>query len=466
MVKVQLPVCKTEEYRISDFGAVPGGVVSCTKAIQKAIDQAAEKGGGRIIVPGGIWLTGAIQLRTGIELHLEKNSILLFDKNPEEYPLGVTQYEGIPRIRARSPLSAENETDIAVTGQGIIDGNGHLWRMAKEFKFPRRDFLQMTKKSPATIYMTEEGALWFPTESAYEGFRKGEIMPREDKVKEDLKEAAPYYDYYRPVMVSFVNCQRVLIEGVTIQNSPAWNVHPLFCQDVTIRNAKIRNESWAQNGDGLDLESCSRAEIANVEFDVGDDAICIKSGKNREARRIKRPTESVYIHDCTVFRGHGGFSVGSEMSRGVRNILVERCSFIGTDTGIRFKSALGRGGVVENIWIRDIQMIRIRDEAVIMTMGYVLNQPGNQEKGEGIYLDSDDIPEFRNIHLERIRCLGAGCAVSIEGIEEKDNIHDIDFRDVYIEAEKSGSVKNAVSIQWNNVRIQCVNESKVSGGRK
>lgn len=460
MKKAKLPVRYSQDYKISEFGAIPGGRTSCTKAIQEAVDSAYRGGGGRVVIPEGIWLTGAICLKSRVELHLKKNCILLFDKNSEEYPLGVTQYEGIARIRARSPLYAENEQDIAITGEGIIDGNGHLWRIAKEFKFPRKDFVEMTQKSPDTLFMTKEGAVWFPTKSAYEGFCRGEILPTEGEEQKELEAAAPYYDYYRPVMVSFVHCQRILIEGVILQNSPAWNVHPLFCQDVTIRNATIRNDPWAQNGDGLDLESCSRVEVANVTFDVGDDAICIKSGKNREARKIKVPAEEIHIHDCTVFRGHGGFTIGSEMSRGVRNVLVERCNFIGTDTGIRLKSALGRGGVVEDIWIRDIQMLRIRDEAIVMSMKYVLDQPGKKTEGEDCCIDSDDIPEFRKIHLNRICCLGAKQAVKIEGIQGESKIHDIDFQDVYLEAEKEGTVEGASGIQWNNTKICCYEKTK------
>ena len=146
----------------------------------------------------------------------------------------------------------------------------------------------------------------------------------------------------------------MLIQGVTLKNSPAWNIHPLYCRNFTLEDAIVKNKFSAQNGDGIDLESCQNCEISRTIFEVGDDGICIKSGKNREARQKKIPTKNVWIHDCKVYDAHGGFVVGSEMSRGVENILVENCVFIGTDIGIRFKSALGRGGIVQNITIKNI----------------------------------------------------------------------------------------------------------------
>lgn len=455
----QLPRIREAVYQIQQFGAVPGGRESVRAAIQEAIDAAHSQGGGHVVIPAGIWLTGPLELKSGVDLHLEQNSVLLFRKEKEEYPLIVTQYEGRERLRARSPLWAKNAEDISVTGEGILDGNGHLWRMAKEFKFTRREWRRMTRKCPDTLFMTKEGAVWFPTQSSYKGFLEGEVelgayskKEQSEERNQAIRQAENYYDFYRPVLVSLVRCRRILIEGVTIQNSPAWNVHPLFCEDVTIRNARIRNEPSAQNGDGLDVESCRRVEIADVEFDVGDDAICMKAGKNAEARKIDFPTEDVYIHDCIVLHGHGGFTIGSEMSRSVRNICVERCTFIGTDTGIRLKSALGRGGIVENILIRDINMLRIRQEAVIITMAYVLSQIQSRFVGEGICQSQEDVPEICRIRMERICCLGAGCGIRLEGLEQK-KLHHIEFQDVYIEAEMPGANRNAEELSFRNCWI-------------
>ena len=478
---IEPPVIPNVFYDIREFGALEGGEHSCRQAIQTAIDRAWKEGGGHVVIPSGLWLTGPIELKTRIDLHLEENALLLFHKTKEDYPLIVTEYEGRRRIRATSPIWARDAYHVSVTGQGIIDGGGDKWRMAKEFKFPLADWKKLTMKSRHTLSMTEEGGVWFPSQTAYEGFLRGEEeicgqIPESTKMldheaeeqeneRQALKRAADFYDFYRPVMVSLIGCHHVLIEGVTLQNSPAWNLHPLYCEDVIIRNARIRNDPWAQNGDGLDLESCRRVEISHVEFDVGDDAICMKSGKNAPARAIDFPTEQVYIHDCQVFRAHGGFSVGSEMSRGVKNILVERCTFVGTDTGIRFKTALGRGGVVEDITIRDIQMLRIRDEAIVMTMGYVLSQAQSTYVGEGICASPDDIPEFRRIYMERIQCLGAGTAIRMEGIRER-KIHDIFLKDMYLQAQVPGTLKDVEDISFASVRIHDMVKNKVYVGEE
>lgn len=447
-IQAVLPEFADKEFCITDFGAVSGGVVSNSKAFKKAIEEAYGAGGGKITVPAGIWLTGPIELKSNINLYLEKGALILFDKNPEEYPVFIADYEGQPRIRTVSPIHAKEAVNIAITGYGIIDGNGQLWRPLKEFKVTTKQWQANLKKSSCVVE-GKEGGIWLPTQSAYDGYQAGEPDINDENA---LEKAAPYYDYYRPVMVSLVKCDRVLIEGVTLQNSPAWNVHPLFCTNVTIRNASIRNPYYAQNGDGLDLESCQRVHIHDVQFDVGDDAICMKAGKNAVGRRIPVPTEDVYIHDCIVYHGHGGFVVGSEMSRGVRRITVENCTFMGTDCGLRFKSALGRGGVVEDILIDGIYMTDIPGEAIIMTMGYTLTTMDKVEEGpDGV--DPEDIPEFKNIHMKHIYCKGAAQAIKIDGLARKP-IHDITIEDSCFVAEKGYTERYAENINLVNVKIE------------
>lgn len=450
---VQLPAFSDSVFYISDFGAVEGGKVSNTAAIQSTIDAAANLGGGHVVIPPGIWLTGPIILKSNIDLHLQTGAVLLFDKNPEEYTLHVTEYEGMRRIRAKSPISATGASNIGITGCGIIDGNGHLWRMAKQFKFTERQWNKMKQFSPDTIQMSQEGEVWFPTKSAFEGFLHGEPNLASMSEKEALELAAPYYDFYRPVMVSLIRCEKILIEGLTFQNSPAWNIHPVFCRHFTMRDAFVRNDYFAQNGDGLDLESCRYAEIARVCFDVGDDAICIKSGKNAAARKIPIPTEDVYIHDCTVYHGHSGFSIGSEMSRGVRRVLVERCTFIGTDIGIRFKSAMGRGGIVEDIMIRQINMIRIQKEAVLFTLGYQLYTNGLFFVEEGATFQKEDIPEIRNIQLLNLNCIGAEYGIRILGLEERP-VHHLLFQDCSFSADQAWEISHGSDILFRRLSFR------------
>lgn len=449
---VELPSFKDKNYNILDFGAKSDIEFNNKKAIQEAIDTCSNNGGGIVIIPNGFYLTGPIELKSNVNLHLDDNAYVLFTKSKEEYPLQFTDYEGQRRIRALSPISANNCHDIALTGNGIMDGNGHLWRGIKKFKLTSKEWDRCLKKSPYVID-TKEGGIWCPTKSYYEGVLKGEP---DYSLPNALELASENYDVYRPVFVSFKNCERVLIEDITLQNSPAWNVHPLYCNNFTMRNAKIKNKFSAQNGDGIDLESCTNCEIAGTIFEVGDDGICLKSGKNKEARKIKAPTKNVWIHDCKVFDAHGGFVVGSEMSRGISNVLIENCIFAGTDIGVRFKSAMGRGGVVEDITIRNIQMNNIINEAIIFTMGYVLVNIEDEHENKEEKLDSEDIPEFKNIIMENINVSGCETAIKINGLKEKP-IHDLSFNNINIKANKDIDISYAENINFNNVNILSLN---------
>lgn len=450
--KAELPVIKENRVKLADFGGVGDGLTSNTAAFEKAIKALVDQGGGHLVVTPGVWLTGPICLRSGIDLHLEEGALILFDKNKEEYPLYISDYEGMKAIRARSPIWAEGERDISITGSGVIDGNGHLWRVAKQFKFTPKEWEARLASSPDTWYEGDEGQIWFPTRSAFEGARRQEPDLNEIGEEAALLEAAPYYDYYRPCMVNLFHCERVLLEGVTFKNSPAWNVHPLFCQDITIRKVFIHNDAYAQNGDGLDLESCCRALIEDTVFDVGDDAICIKSGKNAVARKTPGPTKQVLIRNCKVLRGHGGFVIGSEMSRGVRDVDVENCTFMGTDIGLRFKSALGRGGLVENIRIKNIQMLNIPGEAILFNMGYSLCKLSKDRRMDGYMTCKEDIPEFRNFHISGVTAHNAEAGIKIQGLAEMP-IHDITIEDSTFLCRKAAMLKDGENIFLKNVRF-------------
>ena len=444
---VERPEFQNAVYNILDFGAKSGLNFNNQEAFQNAINTCSSNGGGTVLVPNGYFYTGPIVIKSNVNLHLSDNAFIQFSKSKEEYPLIFTEYEGIRRIRAVSPISANKAVNIAITGKGVIDGAGHLWRGIKKFKLTEKEWNRCLKKSPYVIE-TKEGGIWCPTNTYYEGVLKGEPDYNLPNV---LEIASENYDVYRPVLVSFIECDKVLIEDVTIQNSPAWNIHPLYCTNFTMNRAIIKNKFSAQNGDGIDLESCQNCEIAHSVFEVGDDGICIKSGKNREARKVKIPTKNVWIHDCKVFDAHGGFVVGSEMSRGVSNILVENCIFSGTDIGVRFKSAIGRGGVVEDITIRNIHMSRIIAEAFIFTMGYVLVNIEDENEGAVTY-DVEDVPEFKNIHMEDIVCDGAGIAIKINGLTQLP-IHDLTFKNINVTAEKNMDLSLCQNIKLENVKI-------------
>ena len=439
---------RNEDYSVLDFGAKSDIHFNNQKAFQQAIDTCHEEGGGRVVIPNGFYYTGPIQLKSNVHLYLADNAFVQFTKSKEEYPLIWTNFEGKKRIRTVSPIWAKEAENIAITGKGILDGNGFLWRGIKKWKLTEKEWDRCLKISPYVI-PTKEGGIWCPTKTYFEGSQKGEPDYEDEQA---LEKAADYYDMYRPVFVSFISCNRVLIEDVTLENSPAWNVHPLFCKNFTMRNAKIKNKFSAQNGDGLDLESCENCEIVGTVFEVGDDAICLKSGKNKEARQIEAPCKNVWIHNCKVFNAHGGFVVGSEMSRGVRHVLVENCTFVGSDTGIRFKSALGRGGVVEDILIRNIRMAEIVEEAVIFTMGYTLSTLEKTDSDKVDAITEDDVPEFKNISIENVKCSGAAIALRFQGLPQKP-IHDITIRNSRFIAKESIEMAYCDKIQLEQVSI-------------
>ncbi len=454
--KIETPKFKDVKYSILDFGAKSEVGFNNKFAIQSAIDTCSNNGGGYVIIPDGYYLTGPIELKSNVNLVVSDNAFVEFNKNKEEYPLVWTEYEGIKRIRCISPISAKNCTNIAITGKGILEGNGILWRGVKKWKLTEKEWEACLKISPYVL-PNKEGGIWCPTKTYYDGCIEGEPDYNDPNA---LEIASKHWDVYRPVFVSFVGCDKVLIEGVTLQNSPAWNVHPLFCTNFTLRNAVIKNKFSAQNGDGLDLESCQNCEIVGTTFSVGDDGICVKSGKNKEARKVKVPTKNVWIHDCKVFDAHGGFVVGSEMSRGVSNVIVENCIFYGTDIGIRFKSTLPRGGVVEDITIRNIQMVNIIKEAIIFTMGYVLTNIEDNKESKSVSIDKEDIPEFKNITMENINCTNSEIALKVLGLPELP-IHDIKLVNSKIVAKKGLDLSFHKNIILENVTISLPDEDIV-----
>lgn len=442
-MNIKLPNFKNKEYNILDFGAVEGGFENVKEAINNAIDKANIEGGGYVVVPSGLYLTGPIFLKSNVCLKLESGAILKFSKNKEDYPLYNANWEGLERLRCLSPIMIHNATNVGVIGHGVIDGSGDLWRPIKKWKLTEKQWKEHLLQSNVTEVM-KETEIWYPNENILKGIKAGD--------KKVIEEAEEYWDAYRPDLVSIKNSDTVLLEDTVFSNSPAWNIHPVFVNNLTVRNVLVKNPYYAQNGDGIDIESCQNVEIANSVFEVGDDGICVKAGKNREARKIKVPCENVWIHDCKVFEAHGGFVVGSEMSRGVRNVLVENNTFIGTDVGIRFKSALGRGGVVENITIKNTRMLKIKEEAIIFTMGYALTSIGIEGKENKVNDDKEDIPYFKNIIVDNAICDMSKVGLSVEGIT-KDTISNITIKDSIINSEKGISLKECENIKLINTKF-------------
>ncbi len=411
-------------------------------AVNAVIKECSESGGGRVVIPAGIWYCTPIELKSNVELHLERGAVLSFSDNYKDYPLINTFYEGFFTWRCVSPVYCKDCENVAITGEGIIEGNGGAWRPIKNWKMTDRQWKAVISKGGYVAENSKE-KIWWPSELNAEA---DELFKKNAELYKDKETCEKYHQYLRPALVNFTRCKRVLIEGVTIQNSPAWALHPWLCSDIIIRDVTLRNPWYSQNGDGLDLECCKNAIVDSCSFDVGDDAICMKSGKNEDGRKLGVPTENVLIKDCTVFHGHGGFVIGSEMSGGLKNVKVEDCTFIGTDVGLRFKSCLGRGGVVENINISGINMAEIAEEAIIFTMGY------NMDTKEGQKVSEEEIPEFKEIHISNVYCSYAKTAVKISGLPEKP-VHDIYLQNIDISADSRGERVYCESIFEQNVNI-------------
>lgn len=346
-------------------------------------------------------------------------------------------------MRCQSPISGRNLTNIAITGEGAINGNGEVWRPLKKSKVTESHWQRVLASGGAM----KNPEFWFPSKAALKGDLLSEQnlnVPRKDMTMQEWKEIR---DFLRPVMVSLVECKNVYLQGVLFENSPSWNIHPLMCENIIIDGVFVRNPSYSQNGDGIDLESCKNALIVNSVLDVGDDAICIKSGKDEEGRRRGRPTENVIVDNCRVFKGHGGFVVGSEMSGGVRNITVTNCSFIGTNIGLRFKSNRGRGGVVENIYVSNVSMYNIVNEAFLFDLYY-----GGKTREEKVPAVDETTPVFRNIYVKDIVANGASKAMFFNGLPEM-NITNISVKNSSFTTQKGAELSDATGVSFKLVKF-------------
>ena len=431
-------------YNIVDFGAKPEIDFDNQGNIQAAIDLCCAEGGGTVVIPKGYWLTSPITLKSNVNLHAESGAYIKFTKIREKYPLHFTEYEGRRAIRATSPISAHGASNIAITGEGVFDGNGDRWRPKKNWKMTAPEW---EKKKNGFVADIEDGKMWFPTETAYLGF----LNRVDEKLPDALARASAFYDWYRPVLLSIINCEGVLLKGVTFTNSPNWTIHPLYCKNLTVDGCLVKNPKEAQNGDGIDVDSCEGVVIKNCVFDVGDDAICMKSGKGREAREKIAPTKGVEIYNCTVFHGHGGFVIGSEMSRGVENVCVHDCTFLGTDTGIRIKSALGRGGYIKDIAVKNIVMSEIVRDCITISLNY--GSKSFLDIADNITeFDSDDIPVVGGIEISQITCDGASRFLHIDGLPSSP-VKNVTLKNCNANANTATQIANAENITFENVAV-------------
>ncbi|UQZ35803.1 glycoside hydrolase [Paenibacillus sp. PK3_47] len=450
----ELPQIPDRVFTITDYGAEAGGLALSTAAIQSALDDCAAAGGGKVVIPSGLWRTGPLTLHSRMNLHAERGALVLFVPDPELYPLIPSHFEGTLGWRCQAPLDGEGLNDVAITGEGIFDGSGEGWRPVKRFKMTA---LQWEKLTASGGVVDAEEEIWWPSREAMEG---GTLTAMLRERNETAKEAyLPARHYLRPALLSLRNCKRVLLEGPTFQNSPAWCLHPMGCEQVTVRKIQVRNPWYSQNGDGIDLESCSHALVEHCSFDVGDDAICLKSGKDAEGRRLGMPCRYITIRHCTVYHGHGGVVIGSEMSGGVHAVRVSDCVFIGTDIGLRFKSARGRGGVVEDIEMENITMSGIIHEAVSFHMFYA-GVEGSEGFDAEVFPVTEETPQFRSITLRNIACHGASTALLVNGLPEMP-LAGLTVQNLRAVSRKGMVLRHAEDLTFTGVQLKTEETPKV-----
>ena len=412
------------QFNILDYGAVPDGQTKNTEAIRKTIEACKAVGGGTVWIPAGRFLTGPVVLAGNITLHVEAGAHVLFSTDPDDYPTVWGRWDGVCRHGYSPCLFAENASNVSVVGRGILDGQGRPWW----------DIVRTQNTGnpvdPAIRTRLDE-------------FR------RLDAEKNVPDITGPTGKFNRPSLLRFVECTNVLVQGVTLTNSPYWTLHPLFCENVNIHAVTVISPSNSPNTDGINPDSCRNVRISDCHISVGDDCVTIKSGFDQDGRRVNRPCENITVANCTMVHGHGGVVIGSEMSGGVRNVVISNCVFDGTYRGIRIKSRRGRGGIVEDIRVNNIIMRRVLCPLII-NLFYSCGGDPNDEYLYGTDPKPVDegTPIIRNIHLAGITARDVrGAAAFIHGLPEKP-IEGLTFSDIRMAADPDESEGGSPACFW------------------
>ena len=408
---------------LTDYGGVGDGIGLNTEAFDNAIKALSKQGGGHLLVPEGLFLTGPIVLKDNIDLHLEKGAFILFSPDKTLFQAD----DG----KVRPFITASKRHDVSITGEGIIDGNGAFWRPVKRGKVSKTEWDDFVRMGGT---LSADGKIWYT--SSLKHFA-------------DIADDPVAQDKLRPHLVRFTDCSRVLVSGVTLQNSPKFHLVPQRCTDVTIEALVVRCPWNAQNGDGIDIMNSRNVVVRGCFVDVGDDGICLKAGAGEKGVEAG-PCKNVLIEYNTVCHAHGGFVIGSEFSGGMQDIVVRHNTFTGTDTGLRFKSAPERGGTCARIRISDILMSGIRGEAIVFETTYANRAAGFED---AVAPDSDAfLPNFCDIVIERVVCRDARIAVRAQGTLQM--IHDIILRESTIfYSDEERLVDDPDMITFENVRF-------------
>ncbi len=420
MPQLQRPIFPNRAFDIRDYGAVADTMVKNTGAFKKAIAACSKAGGGRVLVPKGIWLTGAIHLKSNVNLHLDKDAEIRFSQNPDDYLPVVSRRRGQEFYSYSSFIYARDCENIAVTGEGLLNGQGQA-------------FYKLHWKNSDT----EANAVKFLREAA------ANDVPPEQRILDSEKAAI------RPCFIEPVNCKNVLLEGFRITNSPAWTINLVYCENVIAR--KITAITKGPNVDGIDINSSKNVLVEYCYFSTGDDAVAIKSGRDEDGWRVGKPSENIVIRHCRItdeYGGHGRIAIGSEMSGNVRNVYIHDCYFKGTNLAINIKSKRGRGGIVEHVWVKNITAEKLsRGPVINLTTFY-----GFGKKWLEVKSLSTKPPLFRDLHFENISCAGASEAVRVVGLPEK-FIRNLSFRNIDIQADSGFTCIRADSVELDNINI-------------
>lgn len=431
LTRIKPPEFRKKDFLITKYGAVEGGSAICTEAFAKAIDACTRSGGGRVVVPKGTFLTGAIHLKSNVNLFVSEGATVKFSKEGKDYlPVVRTRWEGMDLMGHSAFIYAFEQTNIAVTGTGTLDGQSKdsFWKWHGSARYGGGG------NAPGTISQRADRA------KLYEMMDKN--VPIEQRV---FGEGT----FLRPNFITPYKCKNVLIEGVKIVDSPMWEVHPVLCENVTVR--KLWISSHGPNNDGCDPESCKDVLIEDCFFDTGDDCIAIKSGRNDDGRRANAPTENIIVRGCTMKDGHGGVTVGSEISGGVRNLFAENCKMDSPnlDHALRVKNNAQRGGLLENFYFRNITIGQVAHAVITIDFNYEEGAKGNFT------------PVMRNFVVENLTSGKSEYGVDIQGLEkgpvENVSISNSDFGTV----AKGNIVKNLKGVTLTNVKFNGKVEEKL-----
>lgn len=441
-----------KEVNLKDFGGKNDGVFDNTDAFKTAFEELAKNDGGRIIVEAGKWVTGPIDLIENSTLELAEGAELLFIDDPNAYPPATTRWEGVECYAMHALIRAADCSNVSITGKGIINGNGKAWW---DLRKTQKATKQSVPEKPYEIALAKLNP-GFENQPSGGGGRETQFL--------------------RPSLIEFINCQNVVLEGVRIKDSPFWTVHPVYVDNLLLKNLHIENPYEAPNTDGIDIDSCTNVSIVGCYVAVGDDGICLKSGSGPDGIRINKPTVNVTIKDCTVRFAHGGIVIGSETAAGIQHVHAESCDVSGTDRGIRIKSRRGRGGDIYDIELKNLVM---DDTLCPIAMNMYYKCGVTDEKSPLFSLEKQPVTsETPRIHdVKIIGCTAKNCKASagfIVGLPEMP-IDNLEIRDCHFTTdenstespmnsdmffglpevtEKSFRVRNAPGAQFENVVIE------------